>query len=110
MVEFLEFFFAYCWLNTYNFLVESDVVLRKVEFLLPLLILILQCQSPPPKMPLTATAIRRTSAFYSHQRLHQFLIMIDAFLLNLLLVVLLKNGEIVMLLPVDDRRLSVEEF
>lgn len=110
MVEFLQFLLADCWLNAYNFLVESDVVLRKVELLLPLLILILQCESPPPKVSLTPTPKRGTPAFYSHKRFHQFLIMINPFLLNLLLVVLLKNGEIVVLLLVDDRRLGVEEF
>lgn len=66
-IELLQLFFAYCWLNTYDFLIESDVVLRKVEFLLPLLILILQRESSPPKMPLTRSSVGGPSPLYFYK-------------------------------------------
>ena len=102
MIEFLQFLLADRWLNTHYFLVESDIVLRKVELLLPLLILILQCEPPPPEVTLTIDPITGPSSLYSHKRLHQFLIMINPFLLNLLLIILFEDGEIIVLLLVDN--------
>lgn len=110
LIEFLQFLLAYRWLNTYYFLVESDIVLRESELLLPLLIFILQCEPPPPEVALTGCPVTRPPALYSHKRLHQLLIMIKPLLLNLLLVILFEDGEIVVLLLVGYGRLRAEEF
>ena len=59
-------------------------------------------------MPLARSPVTGPSAFYFHQRLHEFLVVIDAFLLDLLLVILFEDAKIVVLLPVDDGGLGVE--